>query len=198
MDPLRAELLDRFSGIRGVRTPTPLYSAVLAEPVPGDRLDADHWYANLREPVRFADTIRRMLDDGYRYFVELSPHPRSPRRSRRWRRRPGSTRSASARCAGRATDTTYCCAGWGVVHGRAHARLAAAVPAGTPGRPADLRLRPRTPLARARPGHRLGRRISAPGHAPGGQRRTRPAPLPGRHRPRRQPLRLSHRPSGHR
>ncbi|MFD7599116.1 SDR family NAD(P)-dependent oxidoreductase [Streptomyces mirabilis] len=75
MDPLRAELLDRFSGTRGVRTPTPLYSAVLAEPVPGDRLDADHWYANLREPVRFADTIRRMLDDGYRYFVELSPHP---------------------------------------------------------------------------------------------------------------------------
>ncbi|MFJ9354217.1 SDR family NAD(P)-dependent oxidoreductase [Streptomyces mirabilis] len=75
MDPLRAELLDRFSGVRGVRTPTPLYSAVLAEPVPGDRLDADHWYANLREPVRFADTIRRMLDDGYRYFVELSPHP---------------------------------------------------------------------------------------------------------------------------
>ncbi|MEN1883487.1 SDR family NAD(P)-dependent oxidoreductase [Streptomyces mirabilis] len=75
MDPLRAELLDRFSGVRGVRTPTPLYSAVLAEPVPGDRLDADHWYANLREPVRFADTVRRMLDDGYRYFVELSPHP---------------------------------------------------------------------------------------------------------------------------
>ncbi|MET7775867.1 SDR family NAD(P)-dependent oxidoreductase [Streptomyces mirabilis] len=75
MDPLRAELLERFSGVRGVRTPTPLYSAVLAEPVPGDLLDADHWYANLREPVRFADTIRRMLDDGYRYFVELSPHP---------------------------------------------------------------------------------------------------------------------------
>ncbi|MEU9542154.1 SDR family NAD(P)-dependent oxidoreductase [Streptomyces mirabilis] len=75
MDPLRAELLERFSGVRGARTPTPLYSAVLAEPVPGDLLGADHWYANLREPVRFADTIRRMLDDGYRYFVELSPHP---------------------------------------------------------------------------------------------------------------------------
>ncbi|MFF3577201.1 SDR family NAD(P)-dependent oxidoreductase [Streptomyces mirabilis] len=75
MDPLRAELLVRFSGVRGARTPTPLYSAVLAEPVPGDLLNADHWYANLREPVRFADTIRRMLNDGYRYFVELSPHP---------------------------------------------------------------------------------------------------------------------------
>ncbi|MGW7368039.1 type I polyketide synthase, partial [Streptomyces sp. NPDC054841] len=75
MDPLREELLDRFSGIRGTRTPIPLYSAVPAEPVPGDRLDAEHWYANLRQPVRFAETIRRMLDDGYRYFVELSPHP---------------------------------------------------------------------------------------------------------------------------
>ncbi|MFE5031767.1 SDR family NAD(P)-dependent oxidoreductase [Streptomyces sp. NPDC056683] len=75
MEPLCKELLDRFSGIRGARASTPLYSTVLAEPVSGDRLDAEYWYANLRQPVRFADTVRRMLDDGYRYFVELSPHP---------------------------------------------------------------------------------------------------------------------------
>ncbi|MET8244301.1 SDR family NAD(P)-dependent oxidoreductase, partial [Streptomyces sp. NPDC005202] len=75
MEPLREELLDRLSGIRGTQAPTPLYSTVLAEPVPGDRLDADYWYANLSRPVRFADTVRQMLDDGYRYFVELSPHP---------------------------------------------------------------------------------------------------------------------------
>ncbi|MFE3632651.1 SDR family NAD(P)-dependent oxidoreductase [Streptomyces sp. NPDC059168] len=75
MEPLRAGLLDRLSGIRGSRTPTPIYSSVRAEPVPGDGLDAAYWYANLSRPVRFADTIRRMLDDGYRHFVELSPHP---------------------------------------------------------------------------------------------------------------------------
>ncbi|MEU6770645.1 SDR family NAD(P)-dependent oxidoreductase [Streptomyces sp. NPDC046759] len=75
MESVRTELLDRFSGIRGAQASTPLYSTVLAEPVPGDTLDADYWYANLRQPVRFADTVRRMLDDGYRYFVELSPHP---------------------------------------------------------------------------------------------------------------------------
>ncbi|MEV6839020.1 SDR family NAD(P)-dependent oxidoreductase [Streptomyces sp. NPDC051133] len=75
MEPLRTKLLDRFSGVRGAQASTPLYSTVLAEPVSGDRLDADYWYANLRQPVRFADTVRRMLDDGYRYFVELSPHP---------------------------------------------------------------------------------------------------------------------------
>ncbi|SDP27289.1 HAD-superfamily phosphatase, subfamily IIIC/FkbH-like domain-containing protein [Streptomyces sp. cf386] len=75
MDPLREDLLDRLAGIQGGHARTPLYSTVLAEPVPGDRLDPGYWYANLSEPVRFADTIRRMLDDGYRYFVELSPHP---------------------------------------------------------------------------------------------------------------------------
>ncbi|MGX4693980.1 SDR family NAD(P)-dependent oxidoreductase [Streptomyces sp. JNUCC 63] len=76
MEPLRAELLERFSAVRGTaRTSPALYSTVLAEPVSGDRLDADHWFANLSRPVRFADTVRRMLDDGYRYFVELSPHP---------------------------------------------------------------------------------------------------------------------------
>ncbi|MEU0673972.1 SDR family NAD(P)-dependent oxidoreductase [Streptomyces sp. NPDC006172] len=75
MESLRDELLDRFSAVRGTPADTPLYSAVLADTVPGDRLDAAYWYGNLRQPVRFADTVRRMLDDGYRCFVELSPHP---------------------------------------------------------------------------------------------------------------------------
>ncbi|MBW4717855.1 SDR family NAD(P)-dependent oxidoreductase [Saccharothrix sp. SC076] len=38
-------------------------------------LDADYWYRNLREPVRFADAIRDLLGRGFRTFVELSPHP---------------------------------------------------------------------------------------------------------------------------
>ncbi|MGW2723567.1 SDR family NAD(P)-dependent oxidoreductase [Streptomyces sp. NPDC001492] len=75
MAALRDELLDRIHTVRGTPAGTPLYSTVTAQPVPGDRLDAGYWYRNLSEPVRFADTIRRMLDDGYRYFVELSPHP---------------------------------------------------------------------------------------------------------------------------
>ncbi|MCL8014926.1 type I polyketide synthase [Streptomyces sp. AS02] len=74
MEPLRAELLARFADVRGTDTPVALYSTVAGEPVPASRLDAAHWFANLAEPVRFADTVRRMLDDGYRHFVELSPH----------------------------------------------------------------------------------------------------------------------------
>ncbi|MGW4084043.1 SDR family NAD(P)-dependent oxidoreductase [Streptomyces sp. NPDC004822] len=75
MAPVREDLLARLSGVRGTPAATPLYSTVLAEPVPGERLDAGYWCANLSEPVRFADTVRRLLDDGHRYFVELSPHP---------------------------------------------------------------------------------------------------------------------------
>src|SRR5690606_36043793 len=61
--------------IRPTPSDVPLYSAVLAERVPGERLDAAHWFDNLHRSVRFADTVRRLLDDGYRHFVELSPHP---------------------------------------------------------------------------------------------------------------------------
>ncbi|MEU6547769.1 SDR family NAD(P)-dependent oxidoreductase [Streptomyces sp. NPDC046859] len=75
MAPVREDLLARLSGVRGTPTATPLYSTVLAEPLPGESLDAAYWYANLSEPVRFADTVRRLLEDGHRYFVELSPHP---------------------------------------------------------------------------------------------------------------------------
>src|SRR5262249_52666984 len=50
------------------------YSTVDAIPMT-ERLSADYWYRNLREPVRFADAIESMIDDGIRYFVELSPHP---------------------------------------------------------------------------------------------------------------------------
>ncbi|MGW7823914.1 SDR family NAD(P)-dependent oxidoreductase [Streptomyces puniciscabiei] len=75
MAPVSEELLAALTEVRGTRADVALYSTVRAEPVPGDRLDAAYWYANLSQPVRFADTIRRMLDDGYRHFVELSPHP---------------------------------------------------------------------------------------------------------------------------
>ncbi|MGH3373760.1 MAG: acyltransferase domain-containing protein, partial [Actinoallomurus sp.] len=51
------------------------YSTVTAAPVPATALDTGYWVTNLREPVRFADTVRALLDDGYRVFIEASPHP---------------------------------------------------------------------------------------------------------------------------
>ncbi|MYW22067.1 acyltransferase domain-containing protein, partial [Streptomyces sp. SID2955] len=38
-------------------------------------LDAGYWYRNLRQTVRFADTVQALLDDGFRLFIESSAHP---------------------------------------------------------------------------------------------------------------------------
>ncbi|MFE7489162.1 SDR family NAD(P)-dependent oxidoreductase, partial [Kitasatospora sp. NPDC057541] len=38
-------------------------------------LDADYWYRNLRQEVRFEPAVRALSADGHRLFVEASPHP---------------------------------------------------------------------------------------------------------------------------
>ncbi|MFE9857850.1 HAD-IIIC family phosphatase [Streptomyces sp. NPDC005780] len=75
VEPVRASLLADLEGITTHPTTVAWYSTVLAGPVPDESLEADYWYRNLREPVRYARTVARMAADGYRHFVELSPHP---------------------------------------------------------------------------------------------------------------------------
>ncbi|MFZ2112987.1 MAG: SDR family NAD(P)-dependent oxidoreductase, partial [Solirubrobacteraceae bacterium] len=36
---------------------------------------AEYWYRNLRETVRLHDATRGLLGEGYRSFIEMSPHP---------------------------------------------------------------------------------------------------------------------------
>lgn len=74
VEPVRADILDELDGITTYPASVAWYSTVTGEPVT-EELEADYWYANLREPVRFAPTVERMAADGYRCFVELSPHP---------------------------------------------------------------------------------------------------------------------------
>ncbi len=74
VEPLRATILDELDGVTTSPTTVAWYSTVTGEPVTQE-LEADYWYTNLREPVRFASAVERMVADGYRHFVELSPHP---------------------------------------------------------------------------------------------------------------------------
>ncbi|MEV7020317.1 SDR family NAD(P)-dependent oxidoreductase [Streptomyces sp. NPDC093991] len=69
---LRAEL----AGVVDLGGPGPEFvSTVTGEPVPVGELDAGYWYRNLREPVLFADVMRRLEDSGSRTYVEIGPHP---------------------------------------------------------------------------------------------------------------------------
>ncbi|MEV8480165.1 SDR family NAD(P)-dependent oxidoreductase, partial [Streptomyces sp. NPDC051173] len=75
IDQLTDQLMDRLSGILPVDTEVAFYSTVTAERADTTGLDTAYWVTNLRQPVRFADTVEALLADGYRLFIEASPHP---------------------------------------------------------------------------------------------------------------------------
>ncbi|MEU4230025.1 type I polyketide synthase [Nonomuraea sp. NPDC026600] len=70
-DRLVAELADLVPGTAEI----PFYSSVTGGPLDGRELDGAYWGRNLRERVRFADTVRALLADGATLFVEPGPHP---------------------------------------------------------------------------------------------------------------------------
>ncbi|MGC0319294.1 SDR family NAD(P)-dependent oxidoreductase, partial [Kitasatospora acidiphila] len=75
VEAIREQLLTDLAGITPRPARIPFYSTVTAEPVDTSALDADYWYRNLREPVRFDLATRALLDHGHTVFVEVSPHP---------------------------------------------------------------------------------------------------------------------------
>ncbi|MEU5425301.1 acyltransferase domain-containing protein, partial [Streptomyces olivoreticuli] len=75
VDEITDLLTDRLSGIQPVDTEVAFYSTVTAGRLETTGLDTGYWVTNLRQPVRFADTIETLLTDGYRLFIEASPHP---------------------------------------------------------------------------------------------------------------------------
>lgn len=75
LDPLLPELQRALAHLLPRKAQVPFYSTVTAGPVPGEQLDAPYWVRNMREPVRFSATVDRLLDDGFRAFVEVGPHP---------------------------------------------------------------------------------------------------------------------------
>jgi acyl transferase domain-containing protein/D-arabinose 1-dehydrogenase-like Zn-dependent alcohol dehydrogenase/acyl carrier protein len=75
VEAVHDEILDRLGELSPRPAEVPFYSTLLGEPVDTRSLDAGYWYRNLREPVRFAPVVRRLLDDGFGLFVEVSAHP---------------------------------------------------------------------------------------------------------------------------
>ncbi|MBL1102866.1 type I polyketide synthase, partial [Streptomyces coffeae] len=75
VEEIEEALLRDLAGIAPRAGSVPFYSTVTAEVLDTAALDAGYWYRNLRRTVRFADTVRALLDDGFRVFVESSAHP---------------------------------------------------------------------------------------------------------------------------
>lgn len=75
METIREEFLTALRGLSPGPSDIPLVSAVTGEGIDGRRLDADYWWRNVRQPVRFAAATERLVDDGCDLFVEVGPHP---------------------------------------------------------------------------------------------------------------------------
>jgi mycoketide-CoA synthase len=75
VEVVREELLAELAGVAPHACTLPLYSTVTGEPIEGLTLDAAYWYRNLRETVRFEEATERLVNEGHRYFVEVSAHP---------------------------------------------------------------------------------------------------------------------------
>ncbi|WP_086824098.1 type I polyketide synthase [Allokutzneria sp. NRRL B-24872] len=72
VEAIRDELLDVLSGIEPRSAEVPFFSTVTGEYVDGASLDAEYWYENLRQTVRFTDAVAALSGN---VFIECSPHP---------------------------------------------------------------------------------------------------------------------------
>ena len=75
VDPILTELAEVLTDLAPMAPTVPFYSATLDDPRAFPVCDAQYWVDNLRNPVRFATAVQAALDDGFRVFGELSPHP---------------------------------------------------------------------------------------------------------------------------
>ncbi len=75
VDPILDELIEVLSDIEPLTPEIPYFSATMYDPRDEPYMDADYWADNLRHAVRFAAAVQAALEDGYRVFAEMAPHP---------------------------------------------------------------------------------------------------------------------------
>ncbi|GAA2221451.1 hypothetical protein GCM10010232_02080 [Streptomyces amakusaensis] len=75
VEAIRERLLAELAGIEPRSGGVPFYSTVTGELLDTGALDAEYWYRNLREPVRFEHTMGTVLKRGHTLLIEVSPHP---------------------------------------------------------------------------------------------------------------------------
>ncbi|MGA9611705.1 MAG: type I polyketide synthase, partial [Mycobacterium sp.] len=75
VDPILDELADVLAELNPKTPEIAYYSATNFDPRERPACDAAYWADNLRHTVRFSAAVEAALEDGYRVFAELAPHP---------------------------------------------------------------------------------------------------------------------------
>lgn len=75
MDEITKQITTQLSFLKPSVAKSALYSTVTGERSNGSEWDAGYWACNIRQPVLFADAIKRILVEGGNCFIEIAPHP---------------------------------------------------------------------------------------------------------------------------
>lgn len=75
LDDIIDDFKNSLKNVKNKNNDIQLYSTVTGKLIKGKSLTSNYWAKNIRQPVLFYPTIREMVRDGYRNFVEISPHP---------------------------------------------------------------------------------------------------------------------------
>jgi acyl transferase domain-containing protein/NAD(P)-dependent dehydrogenase (short-subunit alcohol dehydrogenase family)/acyl carrier protein len=75
IDELRERLLSDLACVEPLPSSVGFASGVTGSLHDPASLDAEYWFRNTRNPVRFCDAVRAVVEQGCRTFVEVSPHP---------------------------------------------------------------------------------------------------------------------------
>ncbi|WP_344143743.1 type I polyketide synthase, partial [Polymorphospora rubra] len=75
VEPLRDRLRELLAGLRPGTADVRFWSTVDNDWLDTAGLDADYWYRNLRQTVRFDEAVRSLTAAGHRTFIEVSAHP---------------------------------------------------------------------------------------------------------------------------
>ncbi|MGW3405157.1 SDR family NAD(P)-dependent oxidoreductase, partial [Streptomyces zhihengii] len=75
VEAFRDELLDALADLAPRTGDVAFCSTVTGEPLDTAGLDADYWFRNLRQTVRFDPAVRALRAAGHDVFLEISAHP---------------------------------------------------------------------------------------------------------------------------
>ncbi|MET7832495.1 type I polyketide synthase [Micromonospora sediminicola] len=75
VEQVRDRMLTDLAGLSPQPGQVRMVSTVTGDWAEPQGMDADYWYTNLRQPVRFEQAVRTAIGAGHATFVEVSAHP---------------------------------------------------------------------------------------------------------------------------
>ncbi|MFH8520603.1 type I polyketide synthase, partial [Streptomyces gelaticus] len=75
VETIHAELQQVLAGLEPRTAEIPFFSTVTGDWLDTTVMDAEYWYTNLRQTVRFEEATKALAEQGHRYFIEVSAHP---------------------------------------------------------------------------------------------------------------------------